>query len=159
MQFFAPGRPATKGSTRSFMAAGRMVTKGANPRTKAWQAVVAAFAVDAGVEPIEGGVELELRFYFHRPKSHYGTGRNAAVLKATAPPRPITRSRGDLDKLVRAVLDGLDGIAYSDDSQVTAINASKHYLPRTEREGLAARVVPEGVYPSPLSSQELDALA
>ena len=33
----------------------------------------------------------------------------------------------DLDKLIRAVLDGLTGVAYVDDAQVTLISASKSY--------------------------------
>ena len=33
----------------------------------------------------------------------------------------------DLDKLIRAVLDGLTGVAYVDDSQVILIQATKTY--------------------------------
>ena len=33
----------------------------------------------------------------------------------------------DLDKLIRAVLDGLTGVAYEDDGQVVQIEAQKLY--------------------------------
>ena len=71
-----------------------------------------------------GPVTVSLRFAFVRPASHYGTGRNAANLKASAPLYPATRhhkSGGDIDKLVRAVLDAMTGVVYADDSQVVAL--------------------------------------
>jgi len=47
----------------------------------------------------------------------------------------------DLDKLVRALLDGLNGIAYADDKQVVAELATKGYASPLERPGVTARVV------------------
>lgn len=32
-------------------------------------------------KPFEGVIQAEMRFYFSRPKSHYGTGKNAGKLK------------------------------------------------------------------------------
>ena len=70
---------------------------------------------------------VHLEFYFARPKSHYGTGRNEGMLKADAPDFPITRSTGDVDKLSRLVLDALQGIVYKDDSQVVTLFARCFY--------------------------------
>ena len=36
-------------------------------------------------------------------------------------------SRPDLDNLIKAVLDALNGIAYNDDSQICSVSASKFY--------------------------------
>jgi Holliday junction resolvase RusA-like endonuclease len=56
-------------------------------------------------------------------------------------PRTVTRQEPsvapDLDKLIRAVLDGLTAIAYRDDGQVTSITASKTY---GERIGVSVKV-------------------
>jgi len=67
-------------------------------------------------------------FQFVRPKSHYtakGALRDAA-------PRHV--GKPDIDKLCRAVLDALTGIAYADDSQVVALDASKVYGPTASTE-------------------------
>lgn len=130
MKFFCPGRPRTKGSTRSFASrsTGRIVTVGDNPKTKAWQGVV-AHAAHAGGEVIRrGGVVVEIEFLFARPKSHFGTGRNSERLKASSPAFPETRSVGDVDKLIRAVFDGLDGVSFRDDSQVIMVTGAKRWL-------------------------------
>lgn len=70
-------------------------------------------------------VDLVLTFSLARPANHWGTGRNAAVLKPSAPQYPTVYP--DLDKLVRAICDALTGTAYADDSQVVEILARKRY--------------------------------
>ena len=50
-------------------------------------------------------IVLDLLFRFPRPRSHFGTGRNAGQLKPSAP--FYVRTRPDLDKLARAVGDAL----------------------------------------------------
>lgn len=60
-------------------------------------------------------VEVRIRFGFARPSR-------------TVAPAPITRYFGDVDKLVRNVLDALtDAGVYADDSQVTELRASKSF--------------------------------
>lgn len=55
---------------------------------------------------------MQLDFAFIKPKT---VNRNRPSVKP------------DLDKLIRAVLDALTGIAYTDDSQVVRILAQKSY--------------------------------
>ena len=62
--------------------------------------------------PIDGAVQLELTFVLAKPKT----------VKRIYP-----FVRPDLDKLCRAVLDALTGIAYKDDQQVVTLNANKIY--------------------------------
>lgn len=143
VRFFAAGKPATKGSTRSFVnqKTGKAVTRGDCARTKTWQGVVATAAVEAGVSPAPKGraVSLRVTFYMARPKSHYGTGRNAARLKDSAPRAHTTKP--DADKLLRALKDGLTGIAYHDDSQVDRLEVSKVYVSQTQAlQGAAVEV-------------------
>lgn len=137
VSFFAPGRPATKGSTRSFMSkAGRLVTTHDNPRTKSWQGVVACAAQQAGVERCDGGVIVRCEFRFARPKGHSGT----RGLKPSAPRYPTSRAIGDTDKLVRACLDALTGILYADDSQVVDARGMKRWCNPGEPEGALVTV-------------------
>lgn len=70
-------------------------------------------------------VQVKVKFVFTRPKSHFGTGRNAHVLKGTAP-EYVSRTP-DVDKLARAILDGMTGIVFRDDAQVAHLNVWKEY--------------------------------
>jgi len=100
---------------------GRILTrvKHDNPKTVYWMSHVANAAGEVmnGRPLLEGALRLTLTFYRLRAKSHFGTGRNAAVLKKSAPRSPITRP--DTVKLTRAVEDALTGVVWLDDSQVT----------------------------------------
>lgn len=99
-----------------------------NPRTKPWRAAVAAEAAQAmNGRPILPPVPLKVRaeFIFPRPKSHYRTGKNAHVLKDTAP--DFHTSKPDADKLARAIGDALTGIVFRDDSQVAVWRIEKRY--------------------------------
>jgi Holliday junction resolvase RusA-like endonuclease len=44
--------------------------------------------------------------------------------------------RPDLDKLIRAILDGITGILIEDDSQVVNITATKQYAQANEQHGV-----------------------
>jgi len=129
--FRVPGDPVTKGSTRSFNHAktGAIITMDSNAkRLEPWEATVKLAAAEAWDDKLTNGpVGLIIAFGFRRPKNHYGTGRNAEVLKASAPMEVITFKRNDLDKLLRAVMDALTGVVYIDDAQVAYIEASKLY--------------------------------
>ena len=97
-----------------------------NPQTKAWRQEVAQVASQAYAGPLlTGPVALTLLFHRPRPKSHFGTGRNAGRLKASAPEHPTTRP--DTLKLARAVEDALTGVIWRDDSQVVRQSLEKRY--------------------------------
>lgn len=98
-----------------------------NPRTAPWRATLAAAAqMELGDRvPYAGPLSVEVLFRFPRPKAHYGTGRNAEVLKASAP--NVHATKPDLDKLLRAIGDALAGIVWRDDSQIVEFSARKVY--------------------------------
>lgn len=83
-------------------------------------------------------------FVFDRPAGHYGTGRNAAVVKpACLPLKPRgpgstgkdgKRHGGDLDNLVKMVKDALSETAYVDDADVVQFEAEKLF---TDQAGVA----------------------
>jgi crossover junction endodeoxyribonuclease RusA len=86
-----------------------------NTRTMPWRRLVAERARDAIAAPIAGPVDITLTFWLPRPPS------------VSAKRRPTPCCKPDLDKLVRAVLDALSGIAYVDDAQVVVLMAGKRY--------------------------------
>lgn len=107
------GKPAPQGS------------KGAlgmedNPRTKPWRAAIKKVCDDflpAGYEPLDGPISVEMCFWFTPP--------------ANAPrgSYPTTRMTYDLDKLYRALGDGLaEGGVIVDDARIVDANLRKRYL-------------------------------
>lgn len=125
------GLPAPQGSKRH-VGGGRMIesSKAVGP----WRAAVTKAAQDRLNEldhdrplfPRGTPVHLMIKFHFARPKSHFGTGRNAEVLKPSAPTFPT--GIPDLSKLIRSTEDALtEAAVWHDDSQVVSLTASKHY--------------------------------
>lgn len=81
----------------------------------------------------DDAVSVRIYYYFHRPKSHYGTGKNSNVIKDSAPHHHIKRP--DLDNLNKAVLDGItDGGLWSDDSIVCHLSVVKQYIDRDDTQ-------------------------
>ena len=76
-------------------------------------------------ELITGAISLDFIAYLPRPKSHYGTGRNADVLKSTAPKYHIVKP--DKDNLEKFIKDCMTGIFYKDDCQIVSSTARKVY--------------------------------
>lgn len=77
----------------------------ADIRAAAHLALAALPDVEAAAWPADGPVRVTFTFHRERPKGHYGTGRNAGVLKASAPRWPVARP--DVLKTARAVEDAL----------------------------------------------------
>lgn len=77
-----------------------------------WRSLIGWEASLAGAKPHSDPVRIGITFIMPRPKT----------VK-----RPLPSVAPDLDKLIRAVLDGLTGIAYADDGQVVQIEAQKLY--------------------------------
>lgn len=75
------------------------------------------------VPPKSGLVELDLEFRLPRPRSHYGTGRNAQKVKGSAPVVP----HQDVDNLLKGAMDAATGVLYLDDKQVVRVTAVKRY--------------------------------
>lgn len=116
------------------MKGGRALTRAIedNADLRHWRQQVASLAAEQmGGEPLwDGAVSLCLRFLRPRPKSHFGTGKNASKLKASADPHPIQRP--DTVKLTRAVEDALTGVVWRDDSQVVHHELDKCWGERFE---------------------------
>lgn len=132
------GLPAPQGSKRH-VGAGRMIESNeATLRpwrsTIAFEAIRALEAFDPLGYPSRGPVRVTLGFSFPHTAAHYRTGKGADLLKPSAP--AVKATRPDIDKLVRAVLDALTGLAFADDAQVVELLGFKAY----GHAGVAIRV-------------------
>lgn len=114
------GQPRPQGSKKPFLgkkAGGHFAgMKESSPHVGSWRDRVADVVgkVHAGA-PLERPVEVAVTFIFRRPDSHYVAGKRDRGLKATAPTWCTSHAVGDVDKLMRAIGDALEGVAWSDD--------------------------------------------
>jgi len=119
-QFAVGGKPAPQGSKNAYNRGGRIVLVESSKDLPEYRSWLTACASDAAsrqewVKPgRDTAMEVVIKFVLRKPKS-------VKREDATAPP--------DLDKLVRAVLDGITqaGNVWHDDSQVTRLIAFKTY--------------------------------
>lgn len=130
------GQPAPQGSKRHV---GRGVMVESSKALKPWREAVKWAALESvrltmdehDVRPIRAGVldgalAVQMVFTFTRPRGHYGTGRNAAFLRPSAPRFP--QGPPDLSKLVRATEDAItDAGVWRDDARVVTCHAHKVY--------------------------------
>lgn len=109
ISFKVYGQP--KGKARPRFANGRVYTPKA---TKDYEAKIkkAYLTVSNGYSFGDKPVRISITAFFKKAKSNKGI---YAIKKP------------DLDNIVKAVLDGLNGVAYNDDSQVIYISAAKVY--------------------------------
>lgn len=121
--FLVTGSPAPQGSKTVSPHGGMWESSKA---VKPWRDAVRGETQRIITDPFAGAVRVSLVFRMKRPKGHYRTGRNSELLRDAAPAYPA--SKPDVDKLARAVLDGLtEGGAWKDDGQVVYLTAVKKY--------------------------------
>lgn len=108
-------------------------------RLKPWREAIgySARAAYKG-DLIDGLLDVRCVFYKPRPKGHYGTGRNADLLKDSAPAAPPTTP--DSGKLARAVHDALTGVLWTDDSRIVDEVNAKRYCAKGEPERVEIEV-------------------
>lgn len=119
IQITVYGRPQPAGSKKAFSHphTGRTVVVDDAKKSMPWKQQVAGAARAAYDGPLmDGPLVLHVNFYMSRPRSHFGTGRRAEQVRATAPTYPTVKP--DATKMVRAVEDALTGIVWRDDACV-----------------------------------------
>lgn len=115
--FEIPGRPRAKQSARAVRTQnGVRFFQPANVENYCGR--VSALARLAIPEPIAGAVSLRLSIVLRTPTS-WSKMRRAQLNRATVLP--------DLDNAAKAVMDGLNEIAWINDKQVTELSVEKHY--------------------------------
>lgn len=130
LRFTVPGKPVPQGSMRAFLPrnCSRPVVISDNQKLKPYRIEVGACAVEAiskisgkmPLYPEKSPVQMRVTFYFVRPKS--------------AKNRQYPTVKPDVDKLLRAVCDALNGIVWHDDAQLIWSHAEKLYGDRERTE-------------------------
>jgi Holliday junction resolvase RusA-like endonuclease len=143
LAFTVVGTPAPQGSKKGFYNkhSGRVQMVESSAKVAPWRDAVKYAALEARNTPgrphhitFEGAVSVGIVFGLPRPKGHYGTGRNAGVVKASAPVWPAVKP--DLDKLTRSTLDALrEAGVYRDDARVVRLDVTKAYCSDAELPG------------------------
>ena len=118
--FSIPGDPVAKGRPRH----NRFGSVYTPEKTKVYETQVGYLAKRAmsGSEPFTGPVKLWLMFRMPVPASWPQWKQQAALDGIIAP-----TGKPDLDNLEKAILDGMNGIAYVDDAQITELTKRKIY--------------------------------
>ena len=92
----------------------------------------------AGHGVLKGPLSVEVEFLFKRPENHYNTaGQIKPQFLYERPGRG--KNGGDIDNLIKIVLDALNTVAYDDDLQVADLWARKRY--KGPQETAETRVV------------------
>ena len=132
MRFIIPGNPQAQGRPR-FARIGKFVRTYDPAESVSFKNKVALFARDSGAQLFETDrpLTLKVKFFLKRPKNKMRRKDSINAIGCAKKP--------DLDNLVKAILDGLNGIIYRDDGQVQKCEAEKYYheiggAPRTEIE-------------------------
>ena len=128
--FTVIGKPAPQGSKRHV---GKGILLESSIRCKPWRQDVKYAALEALPDGwyamMDKPILVSVTFIFARPKGHFRTN---GELKPKAPSHCTARI-GDVDKLSRAVLDGLTEICFLDDAAVISLIAQKRYASRNEQ--------------------------
>jgi Holliday junction resolvase RusA-like endonuclease len=123
LEFRVPGDPRGKGRPR-FSSAGGHVRTYTDDKTASYENLVSLAAARAldGAAPFGGPVSVYMRAEFSIPAGANATKR-AAMLAGEIEPTKLP----DLDNVLKAVLDGCNRVAFTDDKLVTHIHAVKVY--------------------------------
>lgn len=111
------GQPHPKGSKRAFVRGGKpRVVEQTSESLATWRPRLVAGVVAAAIEdgPTPEPVAVLTRFRLAPPKKRRW-------------PWPVAMNRGDIDKLVRVVLDELASIVMADDAQVVLLACTKAF--------------------------------
>ena len=129
------GTPAPKGSVHAFYRPGMkraVVIPASSTKERTWARTVRKAAVEAleqlgltGPVFVDRPLRVEITCLMPRPAGHWGTGRNAGVLRALAPQVPMTKPDGD--KLLRTTWDALIGVVFDDDARIADGVIRKRY--------------------------------
>lgn len=128
LTFTIPGAPRGKGRPR-FARRGKFITAYTDDKTASFENLVTISymqCLDRPVLPIINPVKIDVIFFMPIPQSLSEKKKKEAV-------GSYCIKKPDLDNMLKAILDGLNGNAFVDDNQVYSINASKIYdvVPRT----------------------------
>ena len=131
LTFEVPGEPRGKGRPR-FHRIGNHVQTYTDGKTKTYEeTIVAYYKKNSGGYkwPDAAVLEIDIVAYYPIPKSATKAAKAAMQAMQVKPTK-----KPDIDNVIKAVLDALNGVAYKDDNRVVRVEARKEYsdFPRLE---------------------------
>lgn len=98
-------------------------------KTRAYEAAVRRSYLSKGFPVFKGAISIDIVFYMPIPESKPKKVKEEMLKLKVRPDK-----KPDIDNLIKAILDGLNKVAWKDDSQIVAIRAVEYYsdTPRTE---------------------------
>ena len=132
LKFEVPGSPIGQGRPKFSTINGH--AKAYDPeKSRNYKAYVKLLATQAmreqGFTMIEGPCCLDILAFFEVPKSKSKKFKERALIGLERPTK-----KPDIDNIVKALQDALNGLAYKDDSSIVYLSVAKHYneVPRVE---------------------------
>jgi Holliday junction resolvase RusA-like endonuclease len=135
LQFTVPGEPRGKGRPRfvSTPRGGRTYT---DAQTASYENLVKMCARAAGAKVLEDALKVEIIAYF-APAASWSKKKTAAALANQFSP-----GKFDCDNIAKAVLDGLNSIAFRDDKQVADLRVRKLFAAESRLEVSVSPISP-----------------
>ena len=126
MDFLVNTKPQGKARPRFSRKSGVVYTPA---KTAKYEKAISKAFREAGGKCMPGGcyVSVSVHAFFEIPKSYTKGKRLACKCNINRPDK-----KPDIDNIIKAVLDGLNGVAYEDDKQVVEAIGRKYY---TEGDG------------------------
>lgn len=126
IQFQVSGEPKGQPRPRAFIRGNHAAVYDAGTAEN-WKSQIAIAArKHLPATPLTGPVAATFRFYMPRPKSHFGSGKNAGKLKANAP--DYFCGKPDADNLAKAAMDALTQLRmFDDDCLIVDLSVTKQY--------------------------------
>lgn len=123
IEFTIPGSPVPKGRPK-LTTIGGMARAYTPAKTRNYESLVRLAAEQAmsGAAPLDGALCVELVVHLPVPESWSQKKRQAALSGAVVPSK-----KPDLDNVVKAVLDGMNSVAFVDDARIVDLVARKRY--------------------------------
>jgi len=130
------GTPVAKARPRGFRTKGGKMGFYTPTKSKEFEYQVRQRAEEIFTKPMDCPIRLTILFLLPRPKT--------MMWKTKPMPRVPHTSRPDADNLAKAVEDGLNGVAYLDDSQITELRVTKRYHAGDEGPQTIIRIEEDG---------------
>lgn len=117
--FEVKGQPVGKGRPRFVRATGHTYSP---EKTRLYEKSVADAYTKASGKVLDGYITIQISAFYKIPKS---VSKERRVQMERGLIKPIVKP--DIDNVVKAILDALNGTAYHDDNQVVSVFAKKRY--------------------------------
>ena len=84
---------------------------------------------------LEGDIDISIKAFYKIAKND---NKNIKAAKRAGEIKPTKKP--DIDNVIKAILDGLNEVAYKDDAQVVNVSASKYYSDEPRVEVIVSRI-------------------